>query len=182
MNTITRYAGTYGLLSGLVIVAIIIVGLQLADQVTFAGSEWFGYLIMLSALSFIFVGVKRFRDIERGGVIGFGGALGVGIAIAAVAGLAYVLVWEVYLATTDYAFMDQYIAGIRKTKQAAGLTGEALAQAMAPMEEMRIQYRNPLYRLPITFLEIAPVGAVVALIAAALLRNPRFLPARVDRF
>lgn len=178
MNTISRYAAIYGGLSGIAIIAIIIAGLQLADRVTFTGSEWFGYLVMLSALSFIFVGVKRFRDVERGGVISFGAALGIGVAIAAVAGIAYVIVWEAYLAMTDYAFMDQYIAGIRKAKQAAGLTGEALARELAPMEAMRVQYRNPLFRVPITFLEIAPMGLLVALVSAALLRNPRFLPAR----
>lgn len=178
MNIVIRYTATYGLWSGIVIIAIIITGLQLADRVTFTGSEWFGYLVMLSALSFIFVGVKRFRDVERGGVIGFGAAFCIGAAIAVVAALAYVMVWEAYLAMTDYAFMDRYIAGIRKAKQAAGLAGEALAREMAPMEEMRVQYRNPLFRLPMTFLEIAPVGLVVALVSAALLRNPRFLPSR----
>lgn len=178
MNIVTRYAVTYGGLSGIVIIAIIITGLQFADRVSFTGSEWFGYLVMLSALSFIFVGVKRFRDVERGGVIGFAAALGIGAAIAVVAALAYVIVWEIYLAATNYAFMDQYVAGIREAKRAAGLTGEALARAMAPMEDMRAQYRNPLFRVLITFLEIAPVGLLVALVSAALLRNPRFLPAR----
>lgn len=178
MNIVIRYAATYGVWSGIVIIAIIIAGLHLADRVTFTGSEWFGYLVMLSALSFIFVGVKRFRDVERGGVIRFGAAFGIGAAIAVVAALAYVIVWEAYLASTNYVFMDQYIAGIREAKRAAGLTGEALARAMAPMEEMRVQYRNPFFRLPITFLEIAPVGIIVALVSAALLRNPRFLPAR----
>ena len=43
---------------------------------------------------------------------------------------------------------------------------------------MRAGYRNPLIRLPMTMREIAPVGVVVSLVAAALLRNPRFLPAR----
>jgi len=178
MNSFTKYAGTYGLLSGMVIIAIIISGLALAERVQFAGSEWFGYLVMLSALTFIFFGVKRYRDIDRGGVIGFGRALGLGIAITIVAAIAYVLVWEVYLAATNYAFIDDYVDGIRRAKQAAGLTGAALAREMAPMEAMRVDYANPLFRLPMTFVEIAPVGMLVAFVSAALLRNPRFLPAR----
>jgi len=37
---------------------------------------------------------------------------------------------------------------------------------------------NPLFRLPMTFVEIFPVGLLIALVSAGLLRNPRFLPAR----
>jgi hypothetical protein len=33
-------------------------------------------------------------------------------------------------------------------------------------------------RVPMTFLEIFPVGALIALISAAVLRNPKVLPAR----
>ena len=39
-------------------------------------------------------------------------------------------------------------------------------------------YANPLYRLPITFVEMFPVGVLISLVSAALLRNSRFLPAR----
>ena len=77
---------------------------------------------MLVALTFIFVGVKRYRDVERGGVIKFGAAFAMGLGIAAAAGVAYVAVWEVYLAMTDYKFMDEYIAGIVRARQAAGVS------------------------------------------------------------
>ena len=90
-----RYALTYGLLSGFVIIVTMITGIVLSDPKSFFSSEWFGYLVMLVALSFIFVGVKRYRDVERGGVIKFGAALAMGLAIAAAAGVAYVAVWEV---------------------------------------------------------------------------------------
>jgi hypothetical protein len=33
-------------------------------------------------------------------------------------------------------------------------------------------------RMAMTFIEIFPVGGLIALISAALLRNPRVLPAR----
>lgn len=92
--------------------------------------------------------------------------------------MAYVAVWEVYLAMTDYKFMDQYIAGIMRAKQAAGASAAALAAEMAKLEPMRVSYRNPLYRIAMTFMEIFPVGLLVALVSAALLRNPQVLPAQ----
>ena len=46
------------------------------------------------------------------------------------------------------------------------------------MEALRAQLANPLLRMPQTFMEILPAGLLVALVSAALLRNPRVLPAR----
>jgi len=172
-----KYALTYGLLSGLVIIATMLTGIMLTEQQNFFSSEWFGYLVMLVALTFIFVGVKRYRDVERGGVIGFKPALLMGLSIAGVAALAYIVVWEIYLASTGYVFMDDYIAGIARNRAAEGVSEAAIAKELASMEWMRVQYGNPLFRVPMTFLEIFPVGLLVALVSAALLRNPKVLPA-----
>jgi hypothetical protein len=178
MNPSLRYAATYGSLAGLAVIATIMAGIYLSARVHFLSSVWFGYLVMLVALTFIFVGVKRYRDIERGGVIRFLPAFGMGLAIAVIASLTYVLVWEAYLAATHYSFMDDYTAGILRAKRAAGVHGEALAREVAKLDALRAQYANPLFRLPMTFMEIFPVGLVVALVSAGLLRNPRVLPAR----
>ena len=174
--TTMKYALTYGFLSGLVIIVTMITGIVFSGHESFFSSEWFGYLVMLVALTFIFVGVKRYRDVERGGVIKFLPAFLMGLAIAAAAGVAYVAVWEIYLATTGYKFMDQYIAGVMRAKQAAGVSGAALAEEMARLEAMRVHYANPLFRIPMTFMEIFPVGLLVSLVSALLLRNPRILP------
>jgi hypothetical protein len=170
-----KYALVYGLLSGSVIAAVITAALILGPEGTH--SLWFGYSVMLVALSFIFVGVKRYRDVERGGVIKFLPAFGMGLAIAIVAGIAYVCVWEAYLASSGYRFMDEYIAAMIRHRQAEGASAAELARLAAEMEPMRASYANPLFRLPMTFLEVFPVGLLVALISAALLRNPKLLPA-----
>jgi hypothetical protein len=118
------------------------------------------------------------RDVERGGVIKFLPAFGLGLAIAVCAGIAYACVWEIYLASTGYRFMDEYIAAMLRHRQAEGASAAELARLSAEMAPMRTSYANPLFRFPMTFLEIFPVGLIVALISAALLRNPRLLPAR----
>jgi len=175
-----KYALVYGLLSGLVVSGVIVTGLAIGghDSGVF-GTIWFGYLVMLVALTFIFVGVKRYRDVERGGVIRFLPAFGLGLAIAAVAGIAYVCAWELYEASTGYRFIDNYIAGLTRDLQAEGAPAAEIARQVAEMEDMRTTYANPLFRIPMVFLEIFPVGLIIALISAALLRNPRLLPANV---
>lgn len=41
-----------------------------------------------------------------------------------------------------------------------------------------MQYANPPFPIRMTFIEILPVGMLVSLMSAGLLRNPRCLPAR----
>lgn len=173
-----KYILTYGLISGLVIILTMMAGLLIGGQGSIFASAVFGYLVMLVALTFIFVGVKRYRDVELGGVVKFGRAFALGLGIAVVAGVVYILVWESYLAYTDYAFIDQYIDGLMRAKIAAGVTGAALESQRLELETLRVQYANPLIRVPMTFLEIFPVGLLVALVSAALLRKSNVLPAR----
>ena len=56
--------------------------------------------------------------------------------------------------------------------------GAALAQLTAEMEAFKKSYAKPLYRLTEGFTEIFPVGVLVSLVSAGLLRNRGFLPAR----
>ena len=167
----------YGLVAGLIIIAGVI-GTIAIEGGEPHGNVWLGYLIMLLGMSAVFMGVKQHRDRHNGGVIKFLPALGVGLGIALFASLAYVLVWEAYLAATDYAFMDQYIAATLEARRAEGLSGQAYRDLETQMREMAVAYQSPLFRLPMTFVEIFPVGVLVSLVSAALLRNSRFLPAR----
>jgi hypothetical protein len=177
--SMTRMILSFGALAGL------IVGLPLfAITVAMQGHpppSWgvaLGYATMLVALSLVFVAVKRHRDQVRGGVIGFWPAFGVGLAISGVASLGYVLAWELALAVTGIDFGADYARAVIDSKQAAGLDGAALEQLRAEMAEFARRYRNPLFRVPMTLMEILPVGVLVSAVTAGLLRNSRFMPAR----
>lgn len=145
-----------------------------------SSSHIYGYASMLVALSLIFFAIKRQRDIAQGGVIKFLPAFGMGLAISAIAGIIYALGWEITLAVTGLDFGTDYAqAGIEQA-QADGMSGaelEAYAEKMRGFAEM---YANPLFRIPITITEILPVGVLVSLVSALVLRNSKFLPARQD--
>ena len=136
-----------------------------------------GYLIMLVALSAIFLAVKRRRDGEGGGVIRFWPAFGLGLGVSLVAGVIYVAAWDLTLALTGMDFAGDYARAMVESARAKGATGEALVRATREAEGFRTSYANPLIRWPMTFVEIFPVGVIVSLISAAILRNPRVLPA-----
>jgi len=174
-----RTALIYGAISGAITIAVMSLGINSTDTLgEGSSSALFGYTVMLVALILIFLGVKRHRDHDLGGVIKFAPAFGLGLAIAGVAGVFYVIGWEINLAATDYAFVEQYPQAVIAQKEAAGASPEQLQKLTDDMAKFAEQYKNPLYRLPITFMEIFPVGLIVALISAAILRNPKAFPAR----
>ncbi|HEU0098174.1 MAG TPA: DUF4199 domain-containing protein [Allosphingosinicella sp.] len=173
-----RYALIYGGMGGAIAIglisAILVMGLTGHDETAMLVS----YLIMLVALSLIFVGVKRYRDVECGGVIRFGRAFALGLGMAAVAGLIYAVGWEIFVSVSGYDFMADYSASQVEALRAQGAAPAAIEAKAAEMRAFAETYRNPLFRIPMIFVEIFPVGLLVALVSAALLRNPRLLPAR----
>jgi hypothetical protein len=178
-NTVLRTILKYGVIAGVVVGGF--------EFITFAGFSGMppqkygmliGYTTMLIALSAVFVGIKRHRDVDRGGVIGFWPALGVGLGISFIAGIFYVAAWEAVQSMMHMDFANSYAQSIIANEKAKGASAEALAKLSADMEAFKVQYANPMFRLPMTFVEIFPVGVLVSLISAGLLRNSRFLPAR----
>jgi len=134
------------------------------------------YLVMIVALSAVFIGVKAYRDKVLGGVVRFLPALGVGLGISAVASIVYALAWEISSAYSSFdfvAFYKDYMVDAAK-----GGSPAEVNQAIANAEAFEKMYRNPLYRIPMVFVEMFPVGVLISLISAAVLRNPRVLPAR----
>ncbi|ANU08287.1 DUF4199 domain-containing protein [Paraurantiacibacter namhicola] len=170
-----RYALIFGSIAGVVAIAIISL-ILLSVGGNHSSSEFLGYLVMLVVMMLVFVGIKRYRDMEQGGVIRFGTALGLGVAITAVAGVFYVLSWELFLAATDYAFITEYSNGLLAEARAMPDAVQS-AERIKEIEASVTLYRNPAFRMMISFIELFPVGLFVSLLSAFLLRKPGFLPA-----
>ena len=163
----------YGLISGAVIIATSCATIAVWEIHSYA----IGYLVMVVGLSAMFFGVKSYRDTSLGGVIKFKTAFLVGLLITLVASAAYVVGWEAYLAVSSGDFMEQYSASHIEQLKAEGASEEKLAKEVAEMDYWKEVYKNPLIRMAMTSMEIFPVGLIIALICAAILRKSEVLPA-----
>ena len=173
LKTILTFGGVAGLIAGGALSAAVlgVGGHGSSSMVT-------GYLIMLVAFATIPVAIKRRRDRDGGGVIRFWPAFGLGLGISMVAGVIYAAAWDVACAMAGVDFAADYSRALVAQKRASGTSAAEIAALEAQMAGFRRSYANPLYRWPMTFAEIFPVGVLVSLVSAAALRNPRFLPAR----
>ena len=175
-----RDIAKYGVIAGLVVGVSMIASFWATDGQMPHG--WLGmavgYATMLVAFSAVFVGIKHQRDVAGGGVIRFWPAFGMGLGISFIAALFYVGAWELVQATIVKDFAGSYGASVIAAEKAKGIDPAALAKLTAEMAAFKTQYADPMFRLPMTFSEIFPVGVLVSLISALVLRNPRVLPAR----
>ena len=133
--------------------------------------ELIGYTTMVIALSMIFFGVKSYRDNQLKGPLTFGKGFTVGILIAAVASLMYAVGWEINLKLFSPNFMEQYAAAMIKKAETTGASVEKIAAVKEKARGMIEFYRNPFLRFGMTFCEIFPVGLLISLITAGLLRR-----------
>ena len=168
----------WGLVGGFIVAVLMQLSLLIVDDHMNPMAMWLGYLTMLIALSTIALGVKQYRDQTGGGVITFWRGLVIGMGIAVVAAVIYAAAWEAYLAISGKDFIGEYNAAMIAKAQADNASAERLAEIRAQAAQFQAIYDNPFLRFGMTMVEMLPVGVVVALVAAALFRNPRFLPAR----
>lgn len=166
---------TFGTIAGLIAVAMFFISMPLMNNgiVSFENGEVIGYSTMIIALSMVFFGVKSFRDNHGNGMITFGKAFQVGIFIALLAGVIYALGWEVYLVTGTGSedFMQQYTNQYIEQMQSQGASQSEIEEMKSEMQSMSEMYKNPLIRFGMTLMEILPVGLVITLITAAVVRR-----------
>ncbi len=172
-----RIIAVYGVIAGITVAVLMRIAMMLFPEGG-TGGMVAGFASMIVALSFVFIGIKRYRDIELGGVIHFWKALGVGFGIAAIASLFYVAAWELYLYFTNYTFMEEYTQLTIQQAQKAGKSAAEISTLAKEMDGFKDLYANPLTRMALTLTEILPVALLMPIISATLLRNSRFMPAR----
>ena len=169
----------YGLVAGVIVAAPMLYRMLTATETeAHLGGMLVGYLTMLVALTAVFLGVKQYRDRFKGGVIRFLPAFGVGLGISVVTSLIYVLGWEISIAFSKFDFVAWWQHQMIDGARARGATAAELARVTREAEDFAAMYANPVWRTMMTFAEMFPVGLLVSLITAAVLRNPRVLPAR----
>ena len=168
----------YGVIGGIIVAVPMLVTMSATTEGQIPqNSALYGYLSMLLAFTMVFVGIKHYRDNVLGGAIPFLPALGVGLGISAVASLFWVAGWEITLAA-GFDFGSAYTDTVVAAAEARGAPAAEIERIRAETAQFLSMYANPLYRLPITFVEMFPIGVLISLISAAVLRNRRFLPPR----
>lgn len=132
----------------------------------FKGNDFVGYAAMVVFFSLIFFGVRNYRNKFLDGKISFGQAFITGALITLVASTMYVVVWLFYYNLFVPDFIDVYTEHVL-----SNIAPEEVATKTKEMADFKEMYKNPLFLIMITYSEVLPIGLVVALLSAVLLRK-----------
>ena len=162
---------TFGLISGVISSVLMVCTIPFVHRIGNDKALILGYTSIVLSFLLVYFGIRSYRDNVAEGHITFGKAFGVGICITLISCVFYVGTWEILYHTVFPNFMDEYSASMISKAQASGLSAQALQAKIAEIQQMKVMYANPLYNVLYTFIEPFPVGLVITLISAAVLRK-----------
>jgi amino acid transporter len=158
---------TYGLIIGIILcIHMVLLVNVIYNNPNVKANDIVGYAAMVVMFSLIFFGVRNYRNKQLNGIITFGKAFKTGALIALVGSTIYVIVWLFYYYLFVPDFIEVYTERVLNTCSPSDL--EAKTEQMASFKEM---YKNPLFIILITYSEVLPIGLVVALVSALILKK-----------
>jgi uncharacterized protein DUF4199 len=164
---------TFGLISGAVSSVMMLSMLPLMDKIGFDKGEIVGYTTIVLSFLLVFFGIRSYRESVGGGTITFGRAFGVGILITLISCLCYVVTWEIIYFKLMPGFAEKYMNYMIEQVRASGASQQVIDAKLQEMQGFKAMYDNPLINAAITFMEPFPIGLIITLISAAVLRRKK---------
>src|SRR5712672_2658746 len=157
----------FGLISGAIMAALMFGTLPFTDSAWLqAHSMVIGYTTMVLSFMLVFFGIRSYRENIGGGTITFGRAFAVGILITLISSVLYVITWEVmYFGIPSFGerFMTMCVAHVKNS----GASPEAIQAQLNQLKYLD----NPFINAAMTFTEPFPVGLIITLFSALILKT-----------
>jgi len=135
------------------------------------GGMVLGYASMLLAFIMVFVGTYNYRNKYNNGVISFGKAFKVGIFIVLVASTVYVIAWLINYYNFMPDFAERYGEHMINKLKASGASQAKIDAETKEMASFAKMYKNPVIVVLFTYLEILPVGLLMALVSSFVFKR-----------
>jgi hypothetical protein len=168
---------TFGLISGAVSSVMMLATVPFAHRIGFNRALIVGYTAIVLSFLLVFFGIRSYRDNVGNGQVTFAKAFAVGICITLISCICYVVTWEIVYFNFMPDFMDNYNAHAVEKLKASGASAAAVEAQLEQMKKFKELYANPLFNAAMTFIEPFPVGLVITLLSAAVLKKkPQLQP------
>ena len=170
-KTILRFGLISGCVAALLLFGITLITKMIGFDKGFENSAYFGYGAILISMSLVYFGIRSYRDEQKESTLTFGKGLLIGLGIMMISCVIYSLAWLVIYYNFIPNFIEDYAQHSLSKAQQAGAGSAELAKITSQMDQMKAWYKNPFSIFAITLAEPMPVGLLVALISAFVLKR-----------
>jgi Protein of unknown function (DUF4199) len=157
---------TFGLISAVIMMVLMCAALPFDEKIGLNAAMAIGYTIIVSSFMLVFFGIRSYRENVGGGAISFGRAFAIGILITLMASASYVIIWEIIYFGLP-GFGDRFVASYVQQVKSSGASPESIQSQLDLMKH----YNNPFFNAAVTFTEPFPVGLIITLVSALILRR-----------
>jgi len=162
---------TFGLISGAMMAAMMLATVPFVYRIGFDKGMIVGYTTMVVAFLMVFFGIRSYRDNLGHGKITFGKGFAVGILITLITSIFYVATWLFIYYQLMPDFCDRMIQYTIESAKASGATQQVLDAQIQKLNQLKTLLANPFINAALTFIEPFPVGLIITLVSAAILRK-----------
>ena len=143
-----------------------------AGPESYAVGEVTGYLTIVLSMVFVFFGIKRYRDDERGGTIKFGESLKIGALIVLFPALAFAIYNILYVELLDPEFLEKYYE-YQLNKALASADPAEQETVRATMAGQKAMFANIPLQSVVMFLTVYVIGFIVNIISSVILSKKK---------
>ena len=162
---------TFGVISGTISSLMMIVLVTFGDRIGFDRGATIGNTSIVLSFLMVFFGIRTYRDNICRGEITFLKASAIGLSITLISCIIYVVTWEVIYYTFIPGFWDAYGAHLVEKLTASGASPAVIQAKLQQVRRYKELYKNPLFNAALTFIDPFPIGLVITLISALVLRR-----------
>ncbi len=167
-----KTAAIFGIIAGIILVFSFYLTVPSEGEIDFTKGETVGFSVMIIALSLTFFAIRSVRN-KTNGSFTFGQGFRAGLTTVLIASAIYIAGWLFFYEKGGENFMQQYRDfSVAQIESNPGLNEEAKTIQITEMDKGFETYRESVFvRILYTFVEIFPIGFLIATISALLLRK-----------
>ncbi len=160
----------FGKYSSIILVVLFGLSFIFQESMDYSTSEVFGYVVIVVALSFVYFGIKNYRDTINDGLVSFSKALKIGVLISLIASLTFGALNVVYTEIINPDFTEEYYAhSVEKYRES--LPEAEFKVKYEQLESEKDLFTNPLINFMVMALTVFIIGFIISLISGLILQR-----------
>lgn len=162
----------FGIYSSVLLIVLFTFSFLFEDAMSYSTSEIYGYASIVLALSFVYFGIKSYRDQVNDGSVSFSKALKIGILISLLASITFGLINVVYTEFINPNFTNEYYAhSIEQIRDT--LPAEEFEAKLEQLETEKEFFANPFIGFSVMALTVLIIGFIISLISGLILQRKK---------